>query len=160
MTQGFDSLQDWGLSLLILLVPRAHQPHPPTLILTRPSHECVRKVDCVDLTKDCEFLFKGFAQKQCFYIFSMVNAGFGFLVNITNFEFLCRKVNFAHVGIVQNLIFFIKSARRFRKTISTLASQHVVWIPGIPRPTTVHFWIWEPWSIWREMHGWQTWSIR
>ena len=158
MTHGFDSLQDWGLSLLILLVPRAQ--HPPPSILTIPSQECVHKVDFVDLTKDREFLFKGYAGEQCFYIFLMVNAGFGCLVNITNFEFLCRKVNFVHVGIVQNFIFFIKSARRFRKTISTLASQHVVWIPGIPRPTTVHFWIWEPWSIWREMHGWQTWSIR
>ena len=79
----------------------------------------------MDLTKDCEFLSMGFAQKQCFYIFSTMNAGLGHLVNITNFEFLCRKVNLVHVGIVQNLIFFIKSARRFRKTISTLASQHV-----------------------------------
>ena len=58
----------------------------------------------------------------------MVNAGFWFLVNITNFEFLCRKVNFIHVGIVQNFIFFIKSARRFRKTICTLASQNVACI--------------------------------
>ena len=63
----------------------------------------------------------------------MINAGFGRLVNITNFEFLCRKVNVVHVGIVQNFIFFIKSARRFRKTIITLASQHVVCIHGIPR---------------------------
>ena len=84
----------------------------------------------------------------------------GCLVNITNFEFLCRKLNFVHVGTVQNFIFFIKSARRFRKTISTLASQRVACIPGIPRPTTVHFWIWESWMMWREMHGWQTWSIR
>ena len=63
----------------------------------------------------------------------MVNAGFGCLVNITYFEFLRRKVNFAHVGIVQNFIFFIKSARRFSKTMSTLASQRVTCIPGIPR---------------------------
>ena len=47
--------------------------------------------------------------------------GLGCLVNITNFEFLCRKLNFVHVGTVKNSIFFIKSARRFRKTISTLA---------------------------------------
>ncbi len=86
----------------------------------------------MDLTKGHEFLFKGFAQEQCFYIFSMINAGFGCLVNITSFEFLCKKVHFGHVGIVQNLIFFIKFARRFRKTISTLARQHVACIPEIP----------------------------
>ena len=63
----------------------------------------------------------------------MINAGFGCLVNITNFEFLCRKLNFGHVGIVQNIMFFIKSARRFRKAMSTLASQRVTCIPGIPR---------------------------
>ena len=62
-----------------------------------------------------------------------------YLVNITNVEFLCRKLNIGHVGIVQNFIFFIKSARRFRKTISTLASQRVACVPGIPRPMTVHF---------------------
>ena len=90
----------------------------------------------------------------------MINADFGCLVIITNFEFLCRKVNFIHVGIVQNLIFSIKSARRFRKTISTLASQRVACIPGIPRLLTVNFWIWEPWMMWREMHGWQIWSKR
>ena len=84
----------------------------------------------------------------------------GCLVNITNFDFLCRKLSFVHVGIVQNSIFFIKSARRFRKTISTLANQRVVCVSGIPRPMTVHFWIWELWMMWKEMHGWQTWSKR
>ena len=84
----------------------------------------------------------------------------GYLVNITNFEFLCRKLNFVHVGIVQNFSFFIKSARRFRKTISTLESQHVVCIPGIMRSMTVPIWIWELWMMWREMHGCQTWTIR
>ena len=156
MTHSFDSLQDWGLSLLILLVPRAQHRPPP--ILTRPSQKCVHKVDFMDLTKDHEFLFKGFTRKQCFYIFSMINAGFKCLVNITNFEFLCRKVNFIHVGIVQNFIFFIKSARRFRKTISMLASQHMACISGMPWPMTVHFWIWESWMMWKEMHGCQTWS--
>ena len=29
----------------------------------------------------------------------------GYLVNITNFEFLCRKLSFGHVGIVQNFFF-------------------------------------------------------
>ena len=50
----------------------------------------------------------------------------GCFVNINNFEFLCRKLMFFHVGIVPNFLFLIKSARRFRKTISTLASQRVV----------------------------------
>ena len=54
----------------------------------------------------------------------------GYYFNITNFEFLCRKLNFVRVGIVQNFIFFIKSARRFRKAISPLASQRVACIPG------------------------------
>ena len=80
----------------------------------------------------------------------------GCLVNIINFEFLCRKLNLVHVGIVQNFTFFIKSARRFRKTRSTLASQHATCVPGIPRRMTVHFWIWELWMMWREIHGWQT----
>ena len=84
-------------------------------------------------------MFRRFAIKQYVYILSMINAGFGCLVNITNFEFLCRKLNFGHVGIVQNFIFFIKSARRFGKTISTLASQRVACVPGIPRPIEVHF---------------------
>ncbi len=92
----------------------------------------MNKVDFIVLTKDHEFLFKGFAQKQCFYIFSMINAEFECLINITSFEFLCKKVTFGHVGIVQNLIFSIISARRFRKTISTMARQHVACIFEIP----------------------------
>ena len=51
-------------------------PAPPQII-SRRSQECVRKVDFVDLTKDREFLSKGFARNQCFYILSMINAGFG-----------------------------------------------------------------------------------
>jgi hypothetical protein len=78
----------------------------------------------------------------------------GYLVNITTFEFLCRKLNCAHVGIVQIFIFFIKSARRFGRTISTLASQRVPCVPGILRPMTVHYWIWELGMMSREMHGW------
>ena len=54
----------------------------------------------------------------------------GCLVNITNFVFLRRKLHFVHAGIVQNVIFFIKSARRFRKAVSPLASQRVACIPG------------------------------
>ena len=34
-----------------------------------------------------------------------------------------QKTEFFHVGIVQNFNFFLKSARRFRKTISTPAKQ-------------------------------------
>ena len=33
----------------------------------------------------------------------------GCLVNITNFEFLCRKLHFGHAGIVQNFNFFSKN---------------------------------------------------
>ena len=44
------------------------------------------------------------------------------LIGITNFEFLCRKLKFVHVGIVQIFIFFNKSARHFWKTLSTLVS--------------------------------------
>ena len=157
MTHSSYSLQDWGLSLLIFLVSRAKH-YPP---LTRASQECVCRVDFADLTKDHEFLFRGFAWKQCFWIFSMINAEFGgCLVIITNFEFLCRKVNFIHVGIVQNLIFSIKSARRFRKTISPLASQRVACLPGMLRPMAMLFWIWELTMMWRDMHGWPTWSRR
>ena len=54
----------------------------------------------------------------------------GCLVKITNFVFLRRKLHFVHAGIVQNVIFFIKSARRFRKAVSPLASQRVACIPG------------------------------
>jgi hypothetical protein len=50
---------------------------PPLPILSRRSQECVRKVDFVDLTKDHEFMSKGFAPNQCFYRLSMINAGFG-----------------------------------------------------------------------------------
>ena len=63
----------------------------------------------------------------------------GCLVNITNFVFLRRKLHFVHAGIVQDVIFFIKSARRFRKAISPLASQRVACIPGVLRPMAMHF---------------------
>jgi hypothetical protein len=41
--------------------------------------------------------------------------------------------------VVQHFMFFIKSARRFRKTISPLASQRVACIPGMLRPMAMHF---------------------
>ena len=117
-----DLLQEWGLCLLILLLPSITPPPP---ILSRPSQECVRKVDFLDLTKNHEFPFKDQIIASSYFQWSMQDLEC--LVNITNFEFLCRKLNFVHVGIVQNFIFFIKSARRFRKTISTLASHRLVW---------------------------------
>ena len=153
ITPMFDSLQDWGLCLLILLLPSVTPP-----ILSRPSQECVRKVDFLDLTKNREFLFKDQIIASPYFQWSIHNLKC--LVNITNFEFLCRKLRFVHAGIVQNFIFFIKSARRFRKTISLLSSQRVACLPGMLRPMAMHFWIWELAMMWRDMHGWQTWSRR
>ena len=131
---------------------------PPINISRHPQD--VHNVDSRDLKRDHEFPFKGLSQIIAPTYFQWSMKDVGCLVNISDFEFLCRKLNFVHVGIVQIFIFFIKSARRFRKTISTLASQRVAWIPGIPRTTTMHFWTWEPWMMRRKMHGWQTWSIR
>ena len=151
-----DLLQEWGLCLLIFLLPSMTPPPPP--IHSRPSQECVRKVDFLDLTKNREFPFKDQIIASSYFQWSMQDLGC--LVNITNFEFLCRKLHFVYAGIVQNFMFFIKSARRFRKTISPLASQRVACIPGILRPMAMHFWIWELTMMWRDMHSWQTWSRR
>ena len=156
----FDSLQAWGLHFLILLFPSATLPPPPA-----PFSQDLLEPVCAKLISGIwqrimSSLSKGFHQIIASTYFQWSMQDLGCLVNITNSEFLCRKLNFVHVGIVQNFIFFIKSARRFRKTISTLASQRVACVPGMTRPMTVHFWIWEPWMMWREIHGWQTWSIR
>ena len=151
-----DLLQEWGLCLLILLLPSITPPPPP--IISRPSQESARKVDFLDLTKNHEFPFKYQIIASSYFQWSMQDLGC--LVNITNFEFLCRKLHFVHAGIVQNFMFFIKSARRFRKTISRRASQCVACIPGILRPMAMHFWIWELTMMWRDMHSWQTWSRR
>ena len=151
----FDLLQDAGLCLLILLLPSVTPPPP---ILSRPSQERVWKVDFLDSTKNHEYPLKDQIIASPYFQRSMQDLGC--LVNITNFEFLCRKLHFVHAGIVQNVIVFIKSARHFRKTISPLASQRVVCIPGMLRPMTMHFWIWELTMMWRDMHGWQTWSRR
>jgi hypothetical protein len=154
ITPMFDSLQDWGLCLLTLLLPSV----TPPLIVSRPVQECVRKVDILNLTKNHDFPFKSQIVASSCFQWSMQDLGC--LVNITNFEFLCRKLHFVHAGIVQNVIVFIKSARHFRKTISLLASQRVACIPGMLRPMAMHFWIWELTMMWRDMHGWQTWSRR
>ena len=154
----FDSLQNWGLCLLILLLPSATLP-PPLFPQDPLKNVCAELISSI-WQRIMSSRSKGFHQiiASSYFQWSMKDSGS--LVNITSFQFLCRKLNVVHVGIVQNFISFIKSARRFRKTISMFASQQVVWIPGIPRPTTVNFWIWEPWSMWREIHDWQTWSIR
>jgi len=159
ITPAFDSLQDWGLCLLIALLPSVHRTPPsPPPILSRLSQECVRTVDFLDLTKNHKCLFKNQIIASSYFQWPMQDLGC--LVNITNFEFLCKKLHFVHAGIVQNVIVFIKSARHFRKTISPLASQRVACIPGMLRPMTMHFWIWELTMMWRDMHGWQTWSRR
>ena len=152
ITPMFDSLQDWGLCLLILLLPSITLPPPPP-ILSRPSQECVCKVDFLDLTKNHEFPFKDQIIASSYFQWSMQDLGC--LVNITDFEFLCRNLHFVHAGIVQNSFFFIKSARRFRKTISQLASKRVVCIRGMLRPMARHFWIWELTMMLRDMHDWK-----
>ena len=138
MTPMFDLSQDSGLSLLILLVPTANNP-PPLAIISRPSQECVRNADFVDFTKIMSSRSKDLHEINVSTDFQRSMQDLGYLVNITHFEFLCRKLNFGHVGIVQNFFFFIKSARRSGKTISTLASQRVACVRGIPRPMAVHF---------------------
>ena len=142
----FDLLQDSGLSLLILLVPTANNAPPPPF-----SQDPLKNVYAMlilwILQRIMSSRSKDLHEINVSTDFQWSMQDLGYLVNITNFEFLCRKLTFVHVGIVQNFIFFIKSARRFRKTISTLASQRATCIPGIPRPTTVHFWTWEPWMI-------------
>ena len=158
MTPMVDSLHGWDLSLLILLVPRENDPYAHSL--KSPSRMCMQRWFCGFDKRTMSSRSKDLHEIDTSTDFKWSMQDLGYLVSITNFEFLCRKLNFGHVGIVQNFIFFIKSARRFRKTISTLASQRVACIPGIPRPTIVYFWIWEPWMMWREMHGWQTWSVR
>ena len=64
------------------------------------------------------------------------------LIKITIFGFLCRKLKLVHVGIVQIFIFFKKSARRFRKTICTLASQRVACVQGIRRTFACNTLLW------------------
>ena len=156
ITPMFDLLQDSGLCLLMLFLSSVSPP----LFSQDPlkNVRCVRKVDFLDLTKNHKCLFKNQIIASSYFQWPMQDLGC--LVNITHFEFLCKKLHFVHAGIVQNVIFFIKSARRFRKTISTLASQRVACIPGILRPMAMHFWIWELTMMWRDMHGWQTWSRR
>ena len=133
ITPMFDSLQDWGLCLLTLLLPSV----PPPPIVSRPAQKCVRKVDILDLTKNHEFPVKSQIIASSCFQGSMQDLGC--LMNITNFEFLCRKLHFIYAGIVQNVIIFIKSARHFRKTISPLASQRVACITVMLRPTAMHF---------------------
>ena len=58
------------------------------------------------------------------------------LIKITIIGFLRRKLKLVHVGIVHIFIFFKKSARRYRKTISTLASQRVACVQGLRRTFT------------------------
>ena len=153
----FDLLQDWDLTLPILLVPRANEAPPPF------SQEPLMNVYATLISWIWQRIMssrsKDLHEINASTDYKWPMQDLGCLVNITNLEFLCRKLNLFHVGIVQSLIFFIKSARRFRKTISTLASQRVACVPGIPRRMTVHFWIWELWMMWREIHGWKTWSI-
>ena len=110
---------------------------PPINISRHPQD--VHNVDSRDLKRDHEFPFKGLSQIIASTYFQWSMKDVGYLVNISDFEFLCRKLNFVHVGILQNFMFFIKSARRFRKTISPLASQRVTCIPGILRPMAMHF---------------------
>ena len=150
----FDSLQDWGLSLLILLVPRTQHRFPP--FSQDPLKNVYAMLISWILQRIMSSRSKDLHEINVSTDFQWSMQDLGYLVNITNFEFLCRKLNFGHVGIVQHFIFFIKSARRFGKTISTLASQRVACVRGMSRPMTVHFWIWELWMMSRKMHGWQT----
>ena len=155
MSPMFDLLQDSGLSLLILLVPTANNP-PPSPFSQDPLKNVYAMLISWILQRIMSSRSKDLHEINVSTDFQWSMQDLGYLVNITNFEFLCRKLTFVHVGIVQNFIFFIKSARRFGKTISTLASQRVACVRGIPRPMTVHFWIWELWMMSRKMHGWQT----
>ena len=59
-------------SFTYLVAPKHSPPIP-----SRPSQECVRRVDFRDLTKNHEFPFKGFSPNHCFFILSMINARFG-----------------------------------------------------------------------------------
>ena len=160
MTPMFDPLQNSGISLLILLLVRATHSPPPPLFSQDPLKNVYATLILWTLQRIMSYRSKDLYEINASTDFQWSMKNLGCLFNITDLEFLCRKLNLVHVGIVQNFIFFIKSTRRFGKTISTLASQHVACVPAIPRPMTVHFWIWELWMMWREIHGWQTWSIR
>ena len=138
-----------GLGTLFTYFVAPKRNPPP--IVSRPAQKCVRKVDILDLTKNHEFPVKSQIIASSCFQWSMQDLGC--LMNITNFEFLCRKLHFVYAGIVQHVIVFIKSARHFRKTISPLASQRVACIPVMLRPTAMHFWIWELTMMWRAMQG-------
>ena len=154
MTPMFDSLQDSDLSLLLLLVPTANTPPP---FSQEPLKNVYAMLISWILQRIMSSRSKNLHEINVSTYFQWSMQDLGYFVNITNFEFPCRKLNCVNVGIVQIFMFFIKSARRFGKTISTLASQRVACVPGIPRPMTVHFGIWELWMMSREMHGlWQT----
>ena len=125
MVQMFDSLQDWGLSLLKYAVGPKDTTPPPF------SQDVLKNVYAKSISwiwqRITSLCPKDLHLIHYFIDFQWSMQDVGCLVIITIFEFLCRKLNFVHVGIVQNSIFFIKSARHFRKTISTLVSQRVVW---------------------------------
>ena len=86
----------------------------------------------INLLKHCKW------QNQCLE----------YLINLINFEFLCRKLIFFNVGIVQNLIFFKKSPRRLEKTLSTLKIYFEVRITEVLWTMSVYF----LWKIY-DLHG-------